>query len=142
MPNEQDYQPGLKYGNILVENDIGDSAITGAKLVTTLGYFSVSAEPGPNTTEKSIFGTSGLSVACTITGIIVTALDNTAVNVSLNAGTASIGTVVLNGFDNASTAISGPDADLESVAVSAGTNVFIANSAAGATSAMINFEIG
>ena len=139
MPNEQDYQPGLKYGNILVENDIGDSAITGAKLVTTLGYFSVAKESAINTAENSLFGTSGLAVACTITGFIASSMDTTTTNVSLNAGAASIGTVVMTG---GATSIAGADTLLESVAVSAGTNIFLVNSAEASTRGVVTFEIG
>lgn len=140
MPNEENYQPGLKYGNKLITNDLADGAVTGVKMTQTIAYLVKSIDLGPNITEQTLFGTSGLAVAATITGIYASALDSTVGNVALGAGTASVGTVVLNGFDNEGTANAGPDAELANVQVSAGTNVYVTNSARGGTAVQVFFE--
>lgn len=141
--NHKDYNPDLKYGatESIETGDIVAEAVTGVKLATGIGYFSVMKETGGTTVEQSLFGTSGLGVAATITGIFASSLDRTAVNVALNAGTSSVGTVVLGGLQN-DTAIAGPDANLANVQVTAGTNMFIENSADGNVMVQVAFEIG
>ena len=152
MPNQENYDPGLKYGNTIIADDIASNAVTtakinsaavtGSKLSTALGYFSVMQEIDGTTTEQTLFGVGGLGVASTITGIMCSVKDGaTAITVSLVNGTASSGTVTLSGYGGGSIT-AGSDAVLTSVAVSASTNVFIQSNNDGVGLAVVNFEIG
>ena len=143
MPNQQDYDPGFKYGNTLVTNDIGAQQVTGSTIATRIGYFSVGTIlTGTNTAEFNVFGSGGLGVASSIVAFASSAVDRTisAVNVFLVAGESSVGTVVLDDQLGTGSA-AGPDAGLESATLAAGTKLFLERSTDSIVQVTLTFEV-
>lgn len=146
----QNYDPAAKYGGEWVTNDlkaesvtgpkIAATAVSGSQLATAKGYFAVSVRMPPNTTEQNVFGTDGLGVASTLTAAIGCAMDETAVSVSIVGGSSSIGTIVLTSIDGTGAA-KGPDTDLQSAALTAGTKLFLANNVEGEVQVTLTFEV-
>lgn len=138
----QNYDPAAKYGGEWVADDIKDAAITGAKLSTGLGYFSKTVRmPENSTASTSVFGSSGLGVASTITGLFATSSTTAAVTVYLEGGSSSIGTCVLTSRDGTGFAAVS-DTALESAAVAAGTNLVLYPDTAGEVQVTLTFEVG
>ena len=139
----QNYDPAAKASGEWVTDDIKNANVTGAKIATTIGYFSVATQlTGTNTGEFNVFGSSGLGVASSIVGFAASAVDRTisAVNVSLVSGQSSVGTVVLDDqLGTGSTA--GPDAALESAAIAAGTKLFLERTTDSIVQVTLTFEI-
>ena len=144
MVNQENYIPGLKYGNTLITNDIANRAVTGVKMATGQGFFTKSVNMTLDTTlaEISLFGTSGLGVASTITGFYAAGLDTTAVTIELVAGEASVATCALIGEEATPSVMVGPDGALSAVQVAATANVFVKNSASADALVQITFEVG
>ena len=116
---------------------IADANITGVKLSTGgVGYYTTIINTGNTTVEQTVFGTSGLAVATTLTGMFASGLDNTTVTVSLVGGTASVGTVVLGGVVTTSTA----GGTFSPTAVAASTNIFVENDNDGDVMVLISFQ--
>lgn len=134
MPNQENYQPGLKSGNVIL----------GANLGTGIGHFQKTVNMTTDTAlpEKTLFGTSGMGIASTITGFFVAGLDGTAVSVSLTAGQASVATCALLGEEATASVMIGPNAALVATQVAANVNIFLENSASADVLATVTFEIG
>ena len=143
MPNQQDYDPGFKYGNTLVTDDIGAQQVTGSTIATRIGYFSVGTTlSGTNTAEFNVFGSGGLGVASSITAFVASNIEDTlsATNVFLTAGESSVGTVALGGVAG-SLSVQGPDAALESATLTAGTKLFLERSIDSIVQVTLTFEV-
>jgi len=147
----RNYDPAQRYGaeidtsNIaageIVTADIADSGVTGVKLATRLGYFTVSKNMALASSEQSLFGSTGLGVASTITGIYATGLDTTATSINLVADQASVATVNLTGEDNTVGAMVGPSAALAATAVAANAHVYLQSTAQADALVTVTFEI-
>ncbi len=137
---EENYNPAKKYGAVSVTDDIGNSSITGAKLSSLVGYGVVTKNLAYSVAELSLFGTSGLAVATTLTGIFATKGDATTTTVNLVNGQASIAAVLLAGLFDSVSAVAGPTTPFVATAVPAGTNVFLVADVKGAGMATVTFE--
>lgn len=80
------------------------------------------------TTAVSVFGSAGLPVAITITDVVLTSLDTTAGNVTVEAPAATTVCTIAKG---ASAAVVVGSTTLSNTAVAAGTNVVVDSSSAG-----------
>ena len=142
--NQENYDPGLKQGTVLITNDIANRAVTGVKLATGQGFFQKTVNMDTDTTlpEKSLFGTGGLGVASTITGFFVSGLDATALSVELTAGEASVSTCALLGEEATASVMIGPNGPLVATQVAATANIFLQNTASADVLATVTFEIG
>lgn len=141
----KDYDPALSQGaevdtsNIgageIVTADIADNAITGAKLSTGTGYFTVATDTN-GTTAVSVFGASGLDVAVTITGVFLVAQDTTAGNITVENPASTTVCTIAKG--TTSGAVVGATT-LANTAVAAETNLVVDSSSSGNARVFITF---
>lgn len=129
------YIPALKYGNLVASDEIDSGAITGAKLSTGTGYFTVAADTN-GTTAVSVFGSSGLSVAVTITGVFLVSQDTTAGNITVENPASTVVCTIAKG--TTSGALVGATT-LANTTVAAGTNLVVDSSSAGNARVFITF---
>lgn len=119
-----------------IEANVTPGSITGAKLSTNVGYFSVSVLT-TGTTPVNVFGAGGAPTALTITSVLSTAQDTTAGNITL-ADTA--GTVVAIAKGTTSGGVVG-GVTLANTAVTAGNSVTVVSSSVGNSIVTINFTV-
>lgn len=134
---KQNYSPALKYGGEIVGNDVKDGVITGAKLSTGTGYFTVATDTD-GTTAVSVFGASGLDVAVTITGVFLISQDTTAGNITVENPASTTVCTIAKG--TASGACVGATT-LSDTTVAAGTNLVVDSSSAGNARVFITFTV-
>jgi hypothetical protein len=131
----KEYIPAVKYGNLVASDEIDAGAITGAKLSTGAGYFTVAANTN-GTTAVSVFGSTGLPVAITITGVYLVAQDTTAGNITVENPASTVVCTIAKG--TTSGALVGATT-LASTSVAAGTNLVVDSSTAGNARVFITF---
>lgn len=131
------YIPAVRYGNLVASDEIDAGAITGAKLSTGRGYFTVAADTN-GTTAVSVFGASGLPVAATITGVYLVSQDTTAGNITVENPASTVVCTIAKG--TASGALVGATT-LANTAVAAGTNLVVDSSSAGNARVFITFTV-
>ena len=156
----RNYSPDLMYGaehataavadGAITTAKIADSAVTTAKIAAAnvtsnklsslVGYGAVTKNLAYSVAELSLFGTSGLAVATTLTGIFATKGDATTTTVNLVNGEASTAAVLLAGLFDSVSAVAGPTTPFVATAVPAGTNVFLVADVKGAGMATVTFE--
>ncbi len=127
--------PGVKYGNLVASDEIDSGAITGALLSTGTGFFTV-AKDTTGTTAVSVFGSSGLSVPVTITGVFLVAQDTTAGNITVENPASTVVCTIAKG--TTSGALVGATT-LANTTVAAGTNLVVDSSTAGNARVFITF---
>lgn len=147
MVELKDYIPALKYGVQIVADEISSSAVTtaklaagavtGAKLSTGTGYFTVAVDTN-GTTAVSVFGSSGLSVAVTITGVFLVAQDTTAGNITVENPASTVVCTIAKGVTAG--ALVGATT-LANTTVAAGTNLVVDSSSAGNARVFITFTV-
>lgn len=129
------YIPAIKYGNLLASDELDNGAITGAKLSTGTGYFTVAADTN-GTTAVSVFGSAGLSVAITITGVFLIAQDTTAGNITVENPAATVVCTIAKG---ATAGACVGATTLSNTTVAAGTNLVVDSSTTGNARVFITF---
>lgn len=143
----QEFEPALQAGALIKAANIESSAVTtakinalavtGAKLSTGTGYFTVAADTN-GTTAVSVFGASGLSVAVTITGVFLVSQDTTAGNITVENPASTVVCTIAKG--TASGALVGATT-LANTTVAAGTNLVVDSSSAGNARVFITFTV-
>ena len=131
----KEFIPALKYGNKLASDELDALAITGAKLSTGTGYFTVAADTN-GTTAVSVFGASGLSVAVTITGVYLISKDTTAGNITVENPASTVVATIAKGT---SAGVLVGATSLANTTVAAGTNLVVDSSSAGNATVFITF---
>lgn len=126
-----DYEPAFRYGAKIQTDDYADASVTGAKLITGKGYFTV-AVPTNGTTPVNLFGTTN-GFAGTITSVTAIAQDTTAGSISLVTNVSGSETTVANRIIK-STSIGGVAGTVVAATAfsSAGTTTVVSNSAGNA----------
>lgn len=102
-----------------------------------IGSQSVSANTN-GTTAVSVFGTSGLPYAITITGVYLVSLDTTAGNVTVEAPASTVVATIAKG---ASAGALVGATSLANTSVPAGTNVVVDSSSAGNATVFIQYTV-
>ena len=143
----KEYIPALKYGNKVASDEIDASAVgtstlaslsvTGAKLSTGAGYMVVATDTN-GTNAVSVFGSSGLSTAVTITGVYLIAKDTTASNITVENPASTVVATIAKG--TSSGALVGA-ASLANTSVAAGTNLIVKSSGTGNATVFITFTV-
>jgi hypothetical protein len=131
------YIPAVKYGNLVASDEIDAGAITGAKLSTGTGYFTVAANTN-GTTAVSVFGASGLPVAVTITGVFLIAQDTTTGNITVENPASTVVCTIAKG---ATAGACVGATTLSNTTVAAGTNLVVDSSSAGNARVFITFTV-
>lgn len=131
------YIPALKYGNLLASDELEDGAITGVKLSTGAGYFTVAKDTN-GTTAVSVFGASGLSVDVVITGVYLISKDTTAGDITVENPASTVVCTIAKG--TAAGALVGATS-LANTTVAAGTNLVVDSSSAGNATVFITFTV-
>ncbi len=121
------YIPAIKYGNGLG----GDELSTGAS------YSTVAANTN-GTTAVSVFGSEGLPVAITITGVYLVSQDTTAGNITVENPASTVVCTIAKG--TTSGALVGATT-LSNTSVAAGTNLVVDSSSAGNARVFITFTV-
>lgn len=114
---------------------LGDREVTGAKLSTGVGYFTVCASTNATTPVNVIAAT--VPFACTITGVYLTAKDATASNITVED---TAGTVAIIAKGTTAGVMVGADA-LTNTAVAVGDVLTVVSSGAGEAFVFITFTV-
>lgn len=133
----KEFIPGVKYGDLVASDEIDSGAITGAKLSTGAGYFTVAADTN-GTTAVSVFGASGLDVAVTITGVFLVSQDTTAGNITVENPASTVVCTIAKGT---SAGVCVGATTLANTTVAAGTNLVVDSSSAGNARVFITFTV-
>lgn len=131
------YIPAVKYGNLVASDELDNGAITGAKLSTGTGYFTVAKDTN-GTTAVSVFGSAGLSVPVIITGVYLISLDTTAGNITVENPAATVVCTIAKGT---SAGVLVGATSLANTTVAAGTNLVVDSSSAGNATVFITFTV-
>lgn len=121
------YIPAIKYGNLLG----GDELSTGAA-------YNVVAVDTNGTTAVSVFGSAGLGVAITITGVYLVSQDTTAGNITVENPASTTVCTIAKG--TSAGALVGATT-LANTTVAAGTNLVVDSSSAGNARVFITFTV-
>jgi len=112
-----------------------DGSITGEKLETDKMYHSVSVDTS-GTTAVNVFSSAGAPCDLTITGIIATAKDTIASNITLTNGTSGVSTFAKSATAGA---LTGEDGDLTYYSVTAADTLTVVSSGTGNVRATITY---
>lgn len=132
----EDFLPPIKEAGLNTQEAIN----TSSSLTATggiVGVRQVVETTGAGTTAVSVFGTSGLGYAITITGVYLISNDTTAGNVTVEAPASTVVATIAKG--TTAGALVGATS-LANTSVPAGTNVIIDCSSAGVAQVFIAFE--
>lgn len=129
--------PAIKYGNLVSGDEIEAGTITGANLTTGKNYSIVAADTN-GTTAVSVFGSTGLPVAITITGVFLVSQDTTAGNITVENPASTVVCTIAKGTTLG--ALVGATT-LANTSVAAGTNLVVDSSTAGNARVFITFTV-
>lgn len=133
----ENYEPALKQGGLIKTANLEGGSVTGAKLSTGTGYFTVAADTN-GTTAVSVFGASGLNVPVTITGVYLVSQDTTAGNITVENPASTVVCTIAKGTSTG--ALVGATT-LSNTTVAAGTNLVVDSSTAGNARVFITFTV-
>lgn len=128
------YVPAVKYGNLVASDEIDSGAISGSLLATGTPF--MIAKDSNGTTDVSVFGTSGLPYAITITGVFLVSQDTTATNITVENPASTIVCTIAKGT---SAGVTVGATTLSNTSVAANTNVIIDGSGAGIARVFITY---
>lgn len=133
----ENYEPALKQGGLIKTANLEGGSVTGAKLSTGTGYFTVAADTN-GTTAVSVFGASGLNVPVTITGVYLVSQDTTDGNITVENPASTVVCTIAKGTSTG--ALVGATT-LSNTTVAAGTNLVVDSSTAGNARVFITFTV-